>query len=103
MHTFIQTREYTHIHTHMHTLHTPMLTHTFIHICAHIMVFNILGITLLGMGMTNSILPLPNMGSAFYEVLEKFSVLSPGEDSVQICSRIKVKAGRAGTEKAAEN
>lgn len=92
------------MHTHMHTLHTPMLTHTFIQICAHTMVFSILGIMLLGMGMTNSILPLPNMGSAFYEVLEKFGVLSPvGKDSVQICSRIKVKAGRVGTEKAAEN
>lgn len=84
----------------MHTLYTPTLTHTFIHICAHTTVFSILGIMLLGMSMRNSILPLSNTGSAFYEVLGKFGVLPPvGEDSVQICGRIKVKADSFGAAK----
>lgn len=103
-HTFIKTcmhaHIYIHMYTHMHMLYTPTFTCTFIHICAHITVFSVLGIMLLGMSMTNSILPLPNMGSVFYEVLGKFGVLSPvGEDSVQICGRIKVKADSVGAAK----
>lgn len=88
------------MHTQMHILYTPTLTCTFIHICAHTTVFSVLGIMLLGMSMTNFILSLPNMGSVFYEALGKFGVLSPvGEDSVQICGRIKVKADSAGAAK----